>query len=196
MRKLENILSAKKVIVIVYILLSIITSTHLLFIHDKTFEEDGRKYTYYNNYKIFKHSFYHLNGNKDLYQLYPDEQWGLFKYSPAFSLLFGIFAVFPDFIGLNLWNMLNALILLMAVYYLPNTDIRIKGAILLTCLVELITSMQNSQSNALIAGLLILAFGSLERRQNWLSALFIVLSVCIKLFGIFGFLLFLLYPGK
>ena len=53
-------------------------------------------FTSYNNYLIFKHSFFHLIHHKDLYILYPQEHWDLYKYSPAFSLLFGIFAILPD----------------------------------------------------------------------------------------------------
>ena len=196
MKILNRIISDKKIIVLIFILTSAFISTHLLLIHGKTFQEEGKRYTYYNNYQIFKYSYYHLIENKDLYKPYPEEHWDLFKYSPAFSLFFGIFTVLPDFMGLNLWNLLNALILLFAVYSLPDIDNRIKGMILLACLTELVTSMQNSQSNALIAGLLILAFGSLERGRNWASSLCIVLSASIKLFGILGFLLFLLFPGK
>jgi hypothetical protein len=196
MKIFNRIISNKNIIILVFILSSVVTSTHLLLIRNKTFKEEGKKYTYYNNYQIYKYSCYHLIGNKDLYQPYPEEHWDLFKYSPAFALFFGVFAVFPDFIGLNLWNLLNALILLIAVYSLPNIDNRNKGFILLACLIELITSMQNSQSNALIAGLLILSFGSMERGRYWISTLLIVLSVSIKLFGIFGFLLFLSYPKK
>ena len=196
MKLLNRIISNKKIIAVVFIILSVAVSSQLLLIHGKTFNEEGKKYTYYNNYQIFKYSFHYLVANKDLYKPYSEEHWDLFKYSSAFSLFFGVFAVFPDFIGLNLWNLLNALILLFSIYYLPNTSNRIKGLILLACLIELVTSMQNSQSNALIAGLLILAFGSLERGHHGVSALFIVFSAFIKLFGIFGFLLFLLYPGK
>jgi len=196
MKILNRIISDKKIIVLIFILSSAFISTHLLLIHGKTFQEEGKRYTYYNNYQIFKYSYYHLIENKDLYKPYPEEHWDLFKYSPSFSLFFGIFTVLPDFMGLNLWNLLNALILLFAVYSLPDIDNRIKGMILLACLTELVTSMQNSQSNALIAGLLILAFGSLERGRNWASSLCIVLSASIKLFGILGFLLFLLFPGK
>src|ERR1700688_1098158 len=53
----------------------------------------------YNNYILFKNSFFHLIQGKDLYISYPDEQWDLYKYSPTFSLFFGFFSFLPDFIG-------------------------------------------------------------------------------------------------
>ena len=53
----------------------------------KTFEPNGITYTHYNNYIIFKQSYFHLIENKDLYTLYPNEHWDYYKYSPTFSLL-------------------------------------------------------------------------------------------------------------
>jgi hypothetical protein len=52
------------------------------------------------------------------------------------------------------------------------------------------------QTNGLIAGLLILAFGLLEKDKLFLATLAIVLSIYIKLFGLVGFALFLFYPKK
>jgi len=49
---------------------------------------DGGFYSHYNNYIIFKQSFYHLIAQKDLYIHYPQEQYDLFKYPPTFALLF------------------------------------------------------------------------------------------------------------
>ncbi|MBK8081311.1 MAG: DUF2029 domain-containing protein [Saprospiraceae bacterium] len=85
---------------------------------------------------------------------------------------------------------------LIAVYYLPKLNNYQKGLILLIVIVELITSIQNEQSNALIAGLLILAYGFLEKNKAFWATLCIVFSVFIKLFGIVGFALFLFYPNK
>lgn len=153
-------------------------------------------YTAYNNYIIFKQSFYHLIHNKDLYILYPDEHWDLYKYSPAFALLMGPLAILPDFAGLFLWNMLNAIILLVAIQQLPLLDKQKKLLSLGFVLLELITSLQNEQSNALIAGLIILAFVQMEKKRVALASLFIVLTVAIKLFGIVAFALFLFYPQK
>jgi hypothetical protein len=72
---------------------------------------NGLLYYHYNNYVIFKQSFFHLINNQDLYSLYVNEQRDLFKYSPTFSLLFAPLAILPDIIGLILWNALNAFLL-------------------------------------------------------------------------------------
>jgi hypothetical protein len=56
--------------------------------------------------------------------------------------------------------------------------------------------MQNQQSNAMIAGLLVLAFGLLQRDKFIAASFCIVFSVYIKIFGLVGFALFLFYPHK
>jgi hypothetical protein len=109
---------------------------------------------------------------------------------------FTLFAWLPDGLGLALWNLLNALVLVWALLKLPGIQNQHKFLLLLLLLPELITSLQNSQSNALVAGLLILAFTSLERNHPAWASLWIVISVYIKLFGLVGFVLFLFYPGK
>ncbi len=86
--------------------------------------------------------------------------------------------------------------MLIAIQFLPQLNTRVKGFILLTVLIELVTSTQNEQSNALIAGLIILAFGFLERKNYALGTLAIVLTVFIKLFGIVALILLIFYPKK
>jgi hypothetical protein len=157
---------------------------------------NGLTYTRFNNYIIFKQSFFHLLACQDLYINYPLEQWDLFKYSPAFALLFGLLALMPDFFGLLCWNLLNAGLLAWAVRYLPGPGLKAKTLLLATIAVELLTSLQNEQSNGLMAGLIILAFGLLERRKFLWATGCLVLSVYIKLFGLVAFVLFLFYQPK
>ncbi len=191
-----KILSNKWVFISLYALFAIFASIQSLTVGQKTFSEGGGVYSEYNNYTIFERSFHHLKDHKDLYILYPEEQWDLYKYTPTFAAFFGLFAVFPDWLGLNLWNLLNAFVLLIAVYYLPRLTKMQKGGVLLIALIELMTSMQNEQSNGLIAGLLILAFGLLENKKYFIACMCIVFAAYIKIFGIVGVALFLLYPQK
>ena len=150
----------------------------------------------YNNYVIFKSSFFHLLQGKDLYVAWPAEHWDLFKYSPAFAVFFGLFAWLPDWFGLTLWNLLNALLLAWAVYLLPRLTPLQKGLVLLMVSVELMTSLQNEQSNGLVAGLLVMSFSMFEREKTAWAALCLVFSVFVKLFGVVGFVMFLFYPRK
>ncbi len=162
----------------------------------KIFHEGGISYTHYNNYIIFKSSSSHLLEGKNLYQGYPDEHWDLFKYSPSFALFMRFFAMFPDLIGLILWNLLNVLVFVFALKKIaiyPRNHVILFAIFLIP---ELINSVQNSQSNVLIAGLLVYAYIFLEKKHIALASLMIVLSIFIKLFGIVALALFLLYPQK
>ncbi|PLW99663.1 MAG: hypothetical protein C0593_02675 [Marinilabiliales bacterium] len=193
--KFQVIISNKKIIISIYFLLAILAGTQAL-VGTKVYRSEEGQVSMYNNYEIFARSFDHLVNGQDLYKAYPKEHWDLFKYTPTFSALFGVLSILPDWIGLNLWNLLNVLVLAFAIYFLPKLNNYQKGILLLIILLELLTSVQNEQSNGLIAGLIIMAFGLLERNKNFWATLMIVLSVSIKLFGIVGFALFLLYPKK
>jgi hypothetical protein len=150
----------------------------------------------YNNYLIFKYSFGHLLNDLDLYAFYPEEYGDLFKYSPTFALFMGLFYYLPDWLGLTIWNLLNMFCLYMGVRLLPDLKDKTKIFILLYVLLELIGNLQNEQSNALMTGLILLTFVSFENRKVALAALFIVLSVYIKLFGLVAAAMFLIYPRK
>ena len=194
--KVQNIVTHRKYIVILYVLFALGVSIQSLMMSPKTVGGGDIEYSNYNNYVIFSQSFHHLKNNLDLYILYPEEHWDLFKYTPTFSAFFGLFTLFPDWLGVNLWNLLNALVLLFAIYYLPRLNHTQKGWVLLIVLLELIGSMMGEQSNALIAGLLVFSFGLLENKKYLIASMFIVLTVFIKLFGVVGFALFLFYPQK
>ena len=180
---------------VVYVLLSLVAPIQgiLLGMH---LSHDGVMITNYNNFMIFKQSFFHLIENKDLYITYPEEYWDLYKYSPAFSLLFAPLALLPEYAGVIIWDMLNAMVLFFAIKKLPNINEKHKIIMLFILTVETMTSMQNEQSNALIAGLFIFAFVFMEKRNYFVASLFIVLTIYIKLFGFVAFSLFLFYPKR
>ncbi len=156
----------------------------------------GREYTSYNNYLIFKYAYVHLIEHRDLYAPYPELVWDLFKYSPTFALLMAPLAVLPDLAGLLAWDLLNAVVLYAAVRRLPLRDDAAKARMLWFLAMELLISIQSSQSNGLMAGLIILAFGCFERRGRSMAALCLALSFYLKIFGLVAGVLFLLYPGK
>ena len=120
----------------------------------KVYVSGGRPYIDYNNFRIFKFSFYHLIHYRDIYRLFPDDHWDLYKYSPAFALCFGLLSWLPDTIGLFLWNLINALCLFAGVRLLPVLSDEKKSWILLFGLLEMLLSIQNTQSNGLMAGLI------------------------------------------
>lgn len=160
--------------------------------------QGGREggYTSYENYLIFRNAFSHLLQGLNPYTAFPTEQWDLFKYSPAFALFMAPFSVLPDWLGLPLWNLLNALVLLSAILRLPLLTERQRIFMAWFVFIELITSMQNSQSNGLTAGLMLWAFIAFERARGWQAAGWVAASAFIKIFGVFGAVLALLYPDR
>lgn len=162
----------------------------------KSFGGGPEIYQHYNNYVIFKNSFFHLLENLNLYQLYPSEQFDLYKYSPSFALFMAPLAMLPDWLGLLCWNSLNSLVLFYALWHCKYIKINHKFWAVLFVLLELITSIQNAQSNALMAGLIIMAFNLLENRKTFWAVLLLSLTVYIKLFGIVAFVLILLYQSR
>jgi len=193
---LKRIIENNKVVFVIYCLMAIIASIQLINADQKTFGNGEELYEKYNNYVIFKTSNTHLIEGDDLYAEYPDEHWDLYKYSPTFAAFFGVFAIFPDWLGLTLWSLLNVLVLFAGIYYLPKLSQLQKGLIAILCLPELVTSIQNQQSNVLIAGLIILAFAWLEHKKYFWAIFLIMFSVFIKLFGLVAFALLLFYPKK
>ncbi len=186
-----------KIIFSIYILLAIVASFQSYFAKSKTFDNSGARFSNYNNYIIFKQSFNHLTENKDLYILYPKEHWDLYKYTPSFSVLFAPFAVLPDLLGLTLWNLLNALLLFFAIKHLPGwLSENKKKFVLWFIVIELMTSIQNEQSNGLIAGLIIFAYVLLERKKILFATLLISIGIFIKPFGLVALPLLLLFPEK
>ena len=184
------------IVFFVYVLISLIAATQGLLAGPKIYVPGGRPYIDYNNFRIFKFSFYHLVQGRDIYQLFPDDHWDLYKYSPAFALCFGLLSWMPDVIGLVLWNLINALCLYAGVRLLPGLTAQKKSWILLFCVLEMLLSIQNTQSNGLMAGLVVLAFALAERRRYILSTLCIVFSFYIKIYGALAFVFYLFYPGK
>ena len=188
---MPSFLKSRRLLLAGYLLLAWIAA-----IQQWSLKRPGDPYTHYNNYIIFRQSFVHLAGHQDLYTQYLAEHWDYFRYSPSFALAFGAFAWMPDLVGLLLWNTLNVAVLFLGWMALPLRDDRVRLAAAWFAAVEVMTALQNAQSNVLIAGLLLLAFSFLERRQLALAPLMIVVAAFIKLFGLVAFSLFLLYPEK
>ena len=191
---IRSVLSKPKSWFIIYGLLGLLSALHLI-ISTQVSPKIGWP-THYNNYLIFKTSFWHVVDYKDLYIQHLSDHIDYFKYSPSFAALMMPFAYVPDWIGLPCWNIMNSLVLASALMHFPYTDNRVKASMLAFALIETLTSLQNAQSNALIAGLIIWTFICLERKQIVWATLLVALSIYIKIFGIIGFILFLFYPNK
>lgn len=139
---------------------------------------------------IFKTSFKHLVDGVNLYGQYNEEYGDYYKYSPTFAALMMPFYYLPDWIGLVVWDLLNCILLYYGILHLPRLTAKSKFFILSFSFIELLTSLQNSQSNAMIAGLLLLAFVCMEKEKFPLATLLIMICFYIKLTGILACVLF------
>jgi hypothetical protein len=133
-----------------------------------------------NNFIIFRSAFDHLLAGRDLYAAYPAEHADLYKYSPTFALLFAPFALLPFGIALLAWNLLNVLLPYVAIRLALPPGQRLE-AIQLTGL-GLIATVDGTQSNGLVAALIVLAFAALERNRIGAASAAIAMGVLVKLF--------------
>jgi hypothetical protein len=108
----------------------------------------------------------------------------------------GGLAWMPNWAGLLCWNLLNVIVLFLGVKDFDFKSRRLQLFFWFFIFLELVTSLQNSQCNILIIGLFLLAYKSFQKEQIIRAALFLCLTVFIKIFGLVLFILFLLYPKK
>jgi hypothetical protein len=165
-------------------LVVIATIHRLCFVHES-----------FNNFSIFRFSFFNLIHGNDLYILHPEQYNDLYKYSPTFAFLMAPFFAMPRWMGIFVFNLLNALLPFWAVNRL-NISTKAKSFILIFIAIELLSSIQNAQSNGIMVGLMIAAFTSFERKEIVLAALFICFGFYLKVFGAAVGILFLFYDKK
>ncbi len=213
---LKAFLLNPRTLLAVYVLVAIIISIQLISLGHHTFavinkphvQDDitnrpeyvklfvGKQVTDFNNYLIFKYSFFHLLAATNLYGIYPSEHWDYYKYSPTFALFMGGIAWLPDVVGLSIWNVLNALAIFFAIRMLP---FKTKTQCLLMWFIaynDLFGCFSNTQSNGIMCGLMIAAYCCMQRDKPAWATLWLVLATFIKVYGAIGFCLFLFYPGK
>jgi hypothetical protein len=148
-----------------------------------------------NNYKIFRASYYHAREEKTLYGFYPQEYGDEYFYGPVFPAIIAPSALLPHGWGFLLWEIANAIAILMAIHLLPFT-IRQKNQLLLLCAIEYANSIFYMQFNPAITAMILLSFILVERgREQW-ATLFIVLGTLIKLYPIIGLTFFLFSKNK
>jgi len=147
-----------------------------------------------NNFLIFRWSFLNLSQGNDMYAAQPQHHTDLYKYSPSFAVLFAPFALIPFALSLALWDALNALLLFVAVdRLLPSRQSAIALALIY---LEVLRSMQRSQSNSLVTALVILAYLAFEQRKQFGAALSIAIGAAVKIFPLAALALAIFYPRR
>lgn len=181
--KIKPIIFSKNFVIGLYILIAIIT---------------GFKQYYrgsFNNYKIFKHVYYHTINQQPLYENYPQEYDDSNHYGPVFGLVVAPFALLPDYLGTTLWNVANALIFLFGIYSLPLGIIK-RSVLGLLCAHEALGAMLSYQFNVGLTGLILFSFSYLLKNEVGKSAITIALGTLIKIYGILGLAFFFFTKRK
>jgi hypothetical protein len=137
-----------------------------------------------NNFRIFRAASRHLIAGADLYAAYPAEHFDFYKYSPTFALLFTPFAYVPFGAAMLLWNALNAGALFIAIgLVLPRRAATVARTIVF---LDMLGSLQNAQSNALVAALIVFTFAAYERHHTAIGTLAAVAGTYVKIFPLAG----------
>lgn len=144
------------------------------------------------NFLLFRCTFDRLVHGQNLYLNTPGCSGYL--YSPAFAFFFAPFALLPPLLGLLCWNAINAAAPALAIARL--LDARRARLVLVFIYLDVVRSMQNSQSNALVAGLLILTFLACEREAIVGAAFATGAGALIKIFPVAGGVFALVAPQR
>lgn len=148
----------------------------------------------YNNYLIYKHVFWNVVQQHNLYDFYPGLYLYQNHYGPTFSMVIAPFALLPDALGMILWSMANAGLLFYAIRKLPMQQKETNMVIAIVVL-EMFGSIQSQQFNPMLCGWIILSFVFLMNRSAGPAAFFIAGGLLVKLYGIVG-LAFTPFTGK
>lgn len=143
----------------------------------------------FNDYLIFKSVFYHTLEEVNLYLEYPELNGDSNHYGPVFSLVFAPFALLPDALGTVLWELLMALVLFIAIYKLP-IKWNAKVIIYYISLQGVYANAVNSETNTLVAAMIIGCFILIRKEKDFWAACLIALGTMIKLYGVVGFAFF------
>lgn len=181
--RIKQLFRTSRFILIVWIVLAIFSATKQ--------NAKGK----YNNYKIYKHAFYHTISAENLYAEYPELYNDSNYYGPVFSIFIAPFALLPDWLGLSCWNIANALLLFYAIRSLPLLD---DQKVLVAWLVtnELYTCFVNFQFNPAISATLILSYTFIKKEKDFWAAFVIVAGTFIKLYSIVGLAFFFFSKHK
>jgi hypothetical protein len=147
-----------------------------------------------NNYLIFRYSWYHLKDSLNLYAAYPQYS-DFYYYGPVFGVFIIPFALPPEAIGLFLWEVANAVAVIIAVNMLPLSQ-KHKMILLLLCAIEFSNSSFYMQFNPIIAAFMIISFMMVEKGKEQWATLLIILGTLIKLYPVVGLVYILFSKNK
>ncbi len=150
---------------------------------------------HYNNYLLFKFTFFNVIHQHNLYLPQPEHFFDVNHYGPVFALFIAPFVWLPDELAVVLWVMFNAFVLFQAVNHLPLVN-QHKTIVLLLCAHELMTASFNVQFNPCMAAIILGSFILIREKKDFWAACLIILGTFIKLYGIVGLAFFFFSDHK
>lgn len=147
----------------------------------------------YNNYLIFENTCRNLIQQTSFYLGYPNYHFDANHYGPIFSVFFMPFVIFPNAIGLFLWNIFNVVILFKAIDTIPIPNKLPLFFIALPCIASATLSLQ---FNPATCAFIIFSYTLLNKNKGLWSTFFIALGMFIKLYGIVGLAFFFFVKDK
>ena len=179
----SKILNNRKLIISIWILLAFVSAI-------KQYLRGN-----HNNYLIFKNVFHHTLEQKSLYATYPELYFDHNHYGPIFSLFIAPFAILPDAVGMVLWCVFNAVVLVYAISQI-NLGPNKVNLILWICAHEFLTAILGQQFNPIMTSIIILSYVLIEKEKDIWAACLIILGTFIKLYGIVGLAFFFFSKNK
>jgi hypothetical protein len=173
--KFLKLIKNPKIIFGIYILLSFISALAKYF----------RGPQAYNNYFLFKNVFLSSLKKENIFLQHPNLFFDANHYGVFFGILIAPFALMPNWLGMPLWNVANALVFVFALSKLPISDVK-KSFVAWLCLQEFITAALSVQFNIALTGLLILSMVYIYEKKETRSALVILIGFFVKIYGIVG----------
>ncbi len=150
----------------------------------------------FNNYLIYKFTFWHAYDGTSLYAAYPEDHYDINHYGPVFSLIMAPFAVIPSlWVGVFLWHLVLALFLWWAIRQSTFSWTQ-QVVIFWFTAHEMLNALGMSQFNVATAAMILLSYMSIRRGKDVWGAFWIVLGTLVKLYGIVGLAFFFFTKSK
>ena len=150
----------------------------------------------FNNFLIYKFTFWHAIEQKSLYAAYPQDHFDVNHYGPIFSLIMAPFAVVPSlWVGVFLWHLALGLFLWWAIRQGTLTTEQKVVVIWLTAH-EMLNALGMSQFNVATAAMILLSYSAIHRGKDMWAAFWIVLGTLVKMYGIVGLAFFFFAKSK
>ncbi len=148
-----------------------------------------------NNYRIFEGVFWHTWRGTTLYGYYHGEYADVNHYGPLFSIIVAPFALLPVQWGMLCWHIALTLALWWS---LKKLELSHYAFIALLWFVsnDLLSALFMSQFNIATAAMIIVTFYCIQKGKDGWAALWIVIGVFVKLYGIVGLAFFFFSKNK